>query len=70
MMGGGFKFRWRQTGDFAIEVYQEETDSNWSKVDYAFENVEGKIIITFEASREAEDWVTGFTICELPLSGL
>jgi hypothetical protein len=73
-LGGGSDFKWRQVGDFAIEVTQD--GEKWSAVTYFFTPGSAElwalfssddVHILFESSDDAEDWVGGICYVALPL---
>jgi hypothetical protein len=70
MLGGDTDFKWRQVGDFEIELSLAEGEERWSKVTYSFFSSGQEIKIRFEPEDGAEEWIYEFAYDVLPLSSL
>lgn len=69
MLGGGYEFKWRQSGGFTFEVMREG-DDHWSSIDYGFVKTDKAICIHFHPAETAEEWVYDFAWDTIPLSCL
>lgn len=69
LLGGPTEFKWRQTGDYAIEVAEEGSD-DWTALEYSFSKNEGRVSIFFDPAVEEAGWVYEFAYECLPFSGL
>lgn len=75
MFSGGFDFKWRQVGDFEIEVSLD--GSKWSKITYGFYEgnaglwaffASDNVHIMFDSVNEREEWLSPFCTQFLPLA--
>ena len=69
LLGGPTEFKWRQTGDYKIEV-AEEGSGDWIALEYSFLKNEGRVSIFFDPVVEDAGWVYGFAYECLPFSGM